>query len=69
MIQTEAESERLRAISIDVDAGKILISRLEGSDQESDISEPVNCAGLGCVISVEQLAPGGPPIHCRSDQR
>lgn len=47
MIQTEAESERLRAISIDLDAGKVLISRLAGSAQEPDISDPVNCAGLG----------------------
>lgn len=49
MMDTQAESERLRSISIDLDQGKVLISRLKGSDQEPDISEPTNCDGLGRI--------------------
>jgi uncharacterized Fe-S cluster-containing radical SAM superfamily protein len=63
MIQTEAESERLRAISIDLDAGKILVSRLEGSDQEPDISEPVNCAGLGRLRHFGRATSAGWPAN------
>jgi uncharacterized Fe-S cluster-containing radical SAM superfamily protein len=63
MIQTEAESERLRAISIDLDAGKVLISRLEGSDQEPDISEPVNCAGLGRLRHFGRASSAGWPAN------
>lgn len=49
MINTEAESEHLRSISIDMNECKVLISRLRGSDQEPDISEPTNCDGLGRI--------------------
>lgn len=49
MIDTERVSAELRNRSIDVQAGKILIARLAGSDQEPDLSEPVNCRGLGRI--------------------
>lgn len=49
MINTDAESERLRAMAIDVEQQRVLISRLKGSDQEPDISEPTNCGGLGRI--------------------
>jgi uncharacterized Fe-S cluster-containing radical SAM superfamily protein len=49
MIDTLADSERLRPMSIDLDHQKVLISRLKGSDQEADLSEPTNCDGLGRI--------------------
>lgn len=48
-IDTDRFSERLRARGIDRERRAILISRLAGSEQEKDISEPVNCQGFGRV--------------------
>lgn len=47
MIDTAAFSAELRAKSIDLDGRRLLVSRLAGSEQEPDLSEPVNCRGLG----------------------
>lgn len=61
MIDTDADSGRLRAMSIDVDAKNVLVSRLGGSDQEPDISDPVNCAGLGRLRHFgRETSPGWP---------
>ena len=49
MLDTGEMSERLRALSINPSQQRILISRLKGSDQEGDFSEPTNCDGLGRV--------------------
>jgi uncharacterized Fe-S cluster-containing radical SAM superfamily protein len=48
-IDTERYSARLRQHAVEIDRGRLLISRLSGSDQEADLSEPVNCQGLGRV--------------------
>jgi uncharacterized Fe-S cluster-containing radical SAM superfamily protein len=49
VIDTHADSDKLRSLSIDLDQNKVMISRLRGSDQEPDISEPTNCDGLGRI--------------------
>ena len=48
-IDTHRFAERLRTRAIDVPDRKVLISRLTGSEQETDLSEPVNCGGFGRV--------------------
>jgi uncharacterized Fe-S cluster-containing radical SAM superfamily protein len=48
-INTDQYSTHLRERAVDVDRGRLLMSRLSGSDQEADLSEPVNCQGLGRV--------------------
>ena len=47
-IDTDRFSATLRSKVID-DEGRLLISSLEGSEQSMDLSEPVNCEGLGRV--------------------
>ncbi len=49
MIDTDGLSAQLRAATIDLDRRRLLISRLSGSDQEVDLSEPTNCGGLGRI--------------------
>jgi uncharacterized Fe-S cluster-containing radical SAM superfamily protein len=48
-IDTEAYSKKLRTRTVDPGRRRLLVTRLEGSEQESDLSEPVNCGGLGRV--------------------
>lgn len=49
MIGTPAYSADLRQRSVDTDGRRLLVSRLAGSAQEGDLTEPVNCSGLGRV--------------------
>jgi pyruvate-formate lyase-activating enzyme len=49
MIDTDATSDQLRQASIDLARQALLISRLSGTDQESDLSDPTNCGGLGRI--------------------
>lgn len=49
MIGTEQYSAQLREKSVDPVGRRLLVARLAGSEQESDISEPVNCGGLGRI--------------------
>lgn len=46
-VDAERLAEVLRERSIRLDTQEILISRIEGSDQEGDLSEPPNCGGYG----------------------
>jgi uncharacterized Fe-S cluster-containing radical SAM superfamily protein len=48
-IDTDRFSSVLRARGIDLRASKVLVSVLEGSKQEQDLSEPLNCEGLGRI--------------------
>lgn len=48
-IDTERFAAHLRARAIDVEGGRILISRLTGSGQEVDLTLPANCNGYGRV--------------------
>lgn len=49
MIGTEQYSRDLRDRSVDRNEQRLLIARLAGSEQEPDLSEPVNCGGLGRI--------------------
>lgn len=48
-IDTAQFSAHLRSRAIDVDGRRVLITRLEGSDQEADLTAPTNCGGYGRV--------------------
>lgn len=61
-IDTERFAAHLRARAIDVDGGRILISRLAGSGQEVDLTLPANCNGYGRVRHFRlATAEGWPP--------
>jgi uncharacterized Fe-S cluster-containing radical SAM superfamily protein len=60
-IDTAKMSGLLRGRSIDVSAGKVLVSRLGGSDQEVDLAVPSNCSGYGRIRHFHQpTSPGWP---------
>ena len=44
-IDTPRFAAQLRAQAIDVEGGRVLISRLAGSGQEVDLTLPANCNG------------------------
>lgn len=48
-IQTNLYSERLRNRALQVTEKRILIAQLSGSEQEKDLTEPVNCQGFGRI--------------------
>jgi uncharacterized Fe-S cluster-containing radical SAM superfamily protein len=58
-INTNSESQRLRERSIRVESQELLITRLDGSKQETDITEPVNCDGFGRVRSFQLRTSAG----------
>jgi uncharacterized Fe-S cluster-containing radical SAM superfamily protein len=60
-IDTARFAARLRARAIDVEVGRVLISRLAGSEQEIDLTLPANCNGYGRVRHFRlATAPGWP---------
>ena len=66
-IDTERFAAQLRARAIDLDGGRILISRLAGSEQEVDLTLPANCNGYGRVRHFRRRRPrAGRPARCRS---
>ena len=61
-IDTDRFAAHLRARAIDVEGGRVLISRLAGSGQEADITLPTNCNGYGRVRHFRQAtAENWPP--------
>jgi uncharacterized Fe-S cluster-containing radical SAM superfamily protein len=61
VISTDKVSESLRGKAIDLGSKKILVTRFSGSDQEKDISEPLNCDGYGRIHHFRrQTSPGWP---------
>ena len=48
-IDTERFAAQLRARAIDIEGGRVLISRIAGSEQEADLTLPANCNGYGRV--------------------
>ena len=49
IINTESFSKKLRKIAVDKDAEKLLVTNLKDTDQEKDLTEPVNCKGFGRI--------------------
>lgn len=60
-INTARFAARLRERAIDVPNRQLLISRLAGSEQEEDLSEPVNCGGYGRVRHFKKATADGWP--------
>lgn len=61
LIDTAHEAARLRDRVIDPSARRVLISRLEGSEQAQDFTLPANCGGFGRVRHFRRAtAPGWP---------
>lgn len=63
VIDTVRFSERLRERAVDVAGRRLLISRLSGSDQEVDISDPTNCGGYGRVRHFKLRTSAGWPSN------
>lgn len=62
-IDTERFAAHLRARAIDVEGGRVLISRLAGSGQEADLTLPANCNGYGRVRHFRQATAEGWPAN------
>lgn len=62
-IDTAKFAGRLRARAIDVPNRQVLISRLAGSEQEEDLSAPVNCGGYGRVRHFKLATAAGWPAN------
>lgn len=62
-IDTMRFAARLRARAIDVDGGRVLISRLSGSGQEVDLTLPANCNGYGRVRHFRMATAEGWPAN------
>ncbi len=61
-IDTPVFTALMRDKIVRADTREILISRLEGSDQEADLTVPPNCDGLGRVRHFHRAtSPGWPP--------
>jgi uncharacterized Fe-S cluster-containing radical SAM superfamily protein len=48
-INTDAVSARYREQSVDLDAGRLLVTNFHNTEQEEDFTEPANCNGFGRV--------------------
>jgi uncharacterized Fe-S cluster-containing radical SAM superfamily protein len=60
-IDTTKFSEHLRSRMLDRENHQILMTRLDGSDQEKDLSVPANCGGLGRIRHFRRsTSPGWP---------
>jgi uncharacterized Fe-S cluster-containing radical SAM superfamily protein len=48
-LDTDGYSAALRAASVRLDSRELLVAQLRGSDQEVDVTDPLNCQGMGRV--------------------
>jgi uncharacterized Fe-S cluster-containing radical SAM superfamily protein len=62
-IDTDAYSRRLRAACVDPKSRRLLIADLRGSQQEEDLTEPVNCAGVGRIRHFRRTTSPGWPAN------
>lgn len=68
-IATARTSERLRERSVNVDARKLLVSRLDGSDQEDDLAVPQTARAMAEFgISAYEPLQAGLQIRSPSSQ-
>lgn len=61
LIDTRTMAQRMRERILRPDRHEILIARLAGSDQEADLTEPVNAGGLGRIRHFRRETPTGWP--------
>jgi uncharacterized Fe-S cluster-containing radical SAM superfamily protein len=62
-INTIRFAERLRTRAIDVPNRRLLISRIVGSEQESDLTVAANCNGFGRIRHFKERSANGWPIN------
>ncbi|MDA9433527.1 radical SAM protein [Bradyrhizobium sp. CCBAU 51627] len=62
-IDTERFAAQLRARAVDIEGGRVLISRLAGSGQEVDLTLPANCDGYGRVRHFRMATADGWPAN------
>ena len=60
-INTARTSSLLRKRAVDVEARRLLVSRLAGSDQAADLTVPANCGGFGRVRHFRMTTAAGWP--------
>ncbi len=63
VIDTDGLSQRLREMSIRPETRQLLISRIEGSGQEADLTEPPNCDGYGRIRHFRSKTPAPWPSN------
>lgn len=63
VIKTDELSASLRARSIHPETRELLISRIDGSTQEADLSEPSNCEGYGRIRHFRMETPSPWPAN------
>ena len=61
LIDTSAFSASLRSKAIRRETGELLVARLTGSSQEEDLTEPVNCSGVGRIRHFRRATSEGWP--------
>jgi uncharacterized Fe-S cluster-containing radical SAM superfamily protein len=63
VIDTDRFSAALRRRGVERETGRVLITDLRGSQQEHDLSEPLNCGGFGRVRHFRQETSHGWPAN------
>lgn len=63
MIDTDDYSVRMRRRIVRPQTRQLLIARIEGSEQEPDLSEPPNCGGLGRIRHFRRRTSAGWPTN------
>lgn len=63
LIDTDAVSERYRALSIDVERRRLLISDLRGTEEEADLTLSPNCQGYGRTRHFRRATSPGWPLN------
>ncbi len=62
-IDTDDYSARLRPRAVDLDGRRLLVAQLGGSEQEADLSEPVNCGEIGRIRHFRRDTSEGWPLN------
>ena len=62
-LDSESLATTLRTKAVDIARRRILLTKFSGSDQESDISEPLNCEGFGRLRHFRRAVSEGWPSN------
>ena len=63
VIDTDALSARYRSAAVRTAERRLLVTDFRGSEQEQDLTEPVNCDGLGRIRHFRRKASPGWPLN------
>ena len=61
MIDTDSFSARLRERAVRLDSRELLVANFSGSGQESDLTDPPNCGGVGRIRHFTRTTSDGWP--------